>query len=206
MMRSAALAVIALLFVVPVRADQTTQAGDVVAGQQGNDIRFTLITTRGYVSFSVNGDWPVIGMQSRPPATATAFQLPDAADAGTPDSTNLVVNLFTPGTPQGDAAIANIGVTRNSAAPVTTEQRGGWTIYSQESHQGQTPYTVLDARATESDVVCAMRLAWPHLKNHDANYDARMRALFDTVLASIGSGLGPYSVPAGAVVRRPDPE
>jgi hypothetical protein len=43
------------------------------------------------VQFSVPGDWPVIASKSTPEKTVFAFQIPNRADEGTPDSTNLSI-------------------------------------------------------------------------------------------------------------------
>lgn len=197
--------VILALFAISARAAQPVQIGDVAVEQQGDHVRFTFITAGGFVGFVAGADWGVVGMQSRPPVTGSAFQIPDPADNGTPDSTNLVVSLFTPGVPKADAAIAAIGKTRGPG-PVTTENRGEWTVYRQEAIQGGTRYTILDAKARKADVFCGVRLAWPHLKNHRSDYDAKMNALFDATLASISGGSGTYEVHSGEIVRRPDPQ
>jgi hypothetical protein len=196
---------IVVLFAMSARAAQPLQTGDVAIQQHTDQIRFTLITTGGYVGYITDAHWHVIAMQSRPPVTVSAFYIPDPAEEGTPDSTNLAISLFTPGVPQAEKAIAAIGKPRG-AAPVTTDSRNGWTIYRQDAYQGETLYTILDAKAAKGDVICGVRLAWPHLKGHDSDYDAKMQSLFDALLSSVSGGVGAYEIHKDEIVRRPDPE
>jgi hypothetical protein len=197
--------ILVVLFAISANAAQTVQTGDVAVQQQGDHVRFTLITAGGYAGFVAAADWQVIAMQSRPPVTVSAFYVPDPADNGTRDSTNLAISLFTPGVPKADDAIAAIGMARGSG-PVTIESRGEWSIYRQDAYQGGTLYTILDAKSRTADVICGVRLAWPHLKGHRSDHDARMNALFDATLASISGSVGTYELHLGEIVRRPDPQ
>src|SRR5215469_327358 len=43
------------------------------------------------IKFSVPGDWPVVGSKSTPDKTVFAFQIPNAAEEGTSDSSNLSI-------------------------------------------------------------------------------------------------------------------
>src|SRR5215475_6257921 len=43
------------------------------------------------IQFSVPGDWPVVASKSTPEKTVFAFQIPNKADEGTSDSTNLSI-------------------------------------------------------------------------------------------------------------------
>lgn len=183
-------------------AAQTPEPGDVAARQLPDGAtRFTLFTPGGYAGFTAGGDWPVVAMQSRLPVAVAAFQIPDPTDAGTSDSTNLAVSLYQPGTPRGDAAMA-----KNEAAHAswTKSSKGTWSIAQTEAPQGATFYTVLDAQAPCGEVVCGVRLAWPHLTAHAKDYDARMRALFEAFLASVAGAKGAYPAQPGDMVRRPE--
>ena len=53
-----------------------------------DQVVFTIVDR---VQFSVPGDWPVIASRSTPEKTIFAFQIPNRADEGTPDSTNLSI-------------------------------------------------------------------------------------------------------------------
>jgi len=166
-------------------------------------VRFTLITPQGYVGFEAGEAWTVLDMQSHAPITVTAFQIHDPADIGTTDSTNIVVSLFQSDSPQAQQAMAMIGKTFG-AGPVVTEQYRQWTVYRRQAMQQATPYTILDAKAPVADMICGVRMAWPHLKGHDGGYDAGMEALFRAMLDSVSGGMGAYSLHEKEIVRRPD--
>jgi len=185
------------------QAQDAPQSGDVAAQQFSGDTRFTLITTGGFVGFTVLGDWHVIGMQSRPPVTATAFQIPDSADEGTPDSTNLVVSLLNPETALAKAGLD--GSERKDGGTPQVSRHGNWIVHTLSGMQASTRYTIVDAETPIADVICRVRIAWPELPNHQPDYDSKMLAVFDAVLDSVAGGSGPYAVHQGETVRRPDP-
>jgi len=57
-------------------------------------IELKILTTKGFVAFTVEDDWRVLSMQTKPPIAFAIFQVPNFADEGTPESTNLVISLF----------------------------------------------------------------------------------------------------------------
>jgi len=199
-MRRVAAALTLLLAASAAGAAEVPSPGDVAAGTvAGGGTDFTLITTSGYVSFTAGDDWGVLDMQSRPPIAVAAFQIPDPADRGTDDSTNLVISLYRSGDAKAEEALAKV---RASHKAWKTRVDGDWSVAETDAPQRQTLYTILDADKLCGDVVCGVRLAWPHLASH-TNYDARMRSTFKAFLASVRTGSGPYHVPDGATVRRP---
>ncbi len=140
------LAVLLLVSTASSAADVPKQ-GDVAVRFLGDKkVQFTLITNRGYVHFATYKDWPVIAMQSRLPSTAAAFQIPDAADNGTQDSTDLVISLYQPGA--ADAQLAHV---RSSHAGAAMAKHGGWTVYTRQAAQKTTAYTVIDAEEPCAD-------------------------------------------------------
>jgi hypothetical protein len=179
------------------------QLGDVAIQRlpDQQSIRFTLFTTRGSVGFAAGETWSVIALQSFQPVMVTAFEVPDPADQGTKDSTNLAVMLFQPGSDQAKTKLSAMEQ-QDAGAPVQTYK--GWTIYTREAKQGETPYTIKDAWAPTADVTCGVRLAWPRLASHTNDYDARMDALMKTFLDSVQGQIGAYQLHPGEIVRRPD--
>ena len=163
---------------------------------------FKIITPKGFVAFSVGGDWPVLAMQSKLPIAAAGFQIPNPADEGTTDSTNLAITLYDETSAKGHEALGAVGRAYGQK-PATIDHRNNWIIYTQESKQGGTVYTVLDAKSKVADVAIAIRLAWPQLANNERGYDKEMRALFYRVLDSIHGSLGPYKPQPNDVIRRP---
>lgn len=161
-----------------------------------------IFTTGGYVEFTVGGDWAVLSMQSTLPIATAMFQIPNPADAGTPDSTNLVLLLFDPRSEIARAKFDAI-VLHQGSTPIE-QTYGPWTTFRQEADQGATRYTILDAKRVDvGDVSASVRLAWPHLKENAAGYDESMEAMFREFLNSVEGKLGPNVPQPGEVIRRP---
>jgi hypothetical protein len=203
-MRSIAVVATLLFTSLPMTAGNMTDVGDVAVLQANTlpTVRFTIMTSKGYVSFSVPKDWRVIAMQSKPPVASAAFLAPNSADAGTPDSTNVAISLIQPDTDQGKNALNRVG--KSYEGEVEASSQSGWECYSQSAHQKKTTYTILDAKKSVADVVVSVRVAWPHLPKNSANYDSDMKAIFESLLNAIDGDFGTYQVKPGEVVRRPD--
>lgn len=148
-------------------------------------------TKQGFVAFSVEGDWPVLSMQMKPPIASAAFRIPNPADAGTPDSSNIVIALYDSQSAEARTAfktpVKQYGPTRPKAHAL-----GPWTVYRQAAMQGGTPYTIVDAKrsgvADVPDISVGVRMVWPRLVGNAADYDARMEAVLNAVLDSIHGG------------------
>ncbi|HTK85740.1 MAG TPA: hypothetical protein VL625_11725 [Patescibacteria group bacterium] len=182
------------------------KVGDVAAvPQKSGRIKVTIITADGFVSFSPRTDWRIGGMQSRPPITQTVFQIPNSADEGTKDSTNLIVSIIRPESDKAQAVLARIGK-KAGTGEVIEGARKGWKTYTQEAAQNGTPYAVIDARrdGVAGQIVWA-RVAWPHLKNNPPDYDKKMIREFRALLDSVAGKTGAYHPQTGELVRRPDP-
>jgi hypothetical protein len=166
-------------------------------------VELKILTDHGYVAFAPGDDWPVISTQTHLPVAVMAFQIPNAADEGTPDSTNLSISLYDLGTERGRDAFARSGA-QLGLQPPSVENIGAWRVIRQESTQGATSYTILDAqRSTGADVAVSVRLAWPHLASNRAAYDAEMEAILRGFISSVHGEKGPYTPKDGEVIRRP---
>ena len=144
-------------------------------------------------------------MEPKPPTTAAVFQIPNSADEGTPDSTNLVVMTFELDSPEAVAAatrVTNKMRTESKPAP----SHGSWQTYTKQDRQDATEYRIRDARRELADVVVTIRLAWPHLKQNPADYDEQMEKLFLLLLDGVIGELGPKPPREGEVIRRPLPK
>jgi hypothetical protein len=166
-------------------------------------VEMKIVTTTGFVAFTVGDNWSVLSMQPRLPIAAGVFQIPDSADVGTKDSTNLIVMLF-----QADSEKArekfDSPIKRLGDGDPENESFDDWTIYRQQAKQGDTLYSILDAkRKGVADVWVSVRLAWPHLGSNSDGYNVEMEALFRTFLRSIRWGLGSYVPRDDEVIRRP---
>lgn len=188
-----------------VKAVEDLKTGDVaMLPQKSGKIRMTIIAADGFVSFSPRQDWRIGGMQSRPPVTQTVFQLPNQADEGTSNSTNLVVSVIRPESDKSAAAIAHIGK-KFGAGDVAEGKHKGWKTWTQDAEQNGTPYSVIDARRDDvaGQIVWA-RVAWPHLKNNPPDYDKTMEKEFYALIDSVTGKTGAYHPQPGEIVRRPE--
>jgi hypothetical protein len=209
---AAAFALAGLMFAGQASADPVprpaVQPGDLVAGPGAGGVGATLrfVTRNGSVGVNVPGDWPTPSMQPRPPVAMVVFQIPNPADDGTADSTNLAFAVLDLDGPSGQAARGKVGQAYG-ATPPTKETYGGWTIYRQVATQGSTSYTILDGvrDLPQMGAAAAMRLAWPHLAKNAAGYDANMERLYRALLDGVTAAPGPYSPGPREVVRRLTP-
>jgi hypothetical protein len=166
-------------------------------------VEMKIFTGKGFVGFSVDDNWPVLSMQTELPVAAALFQLPNSADEGTPHSTNLVLMLYDTKSERGRTAFEGTVKQYGKTAP-QAESVEGWTIYRQKAKQGDTLYTILDAtREDVADVSASVRLAWPHLVNNTATYEAEMESVFRAFLTSVHGSIGPYTPRPGEGIWRP---
>ena len=165
-------------------------------------VEFTVITPKGHVAFVAEDEWTVIATQPKLPVAVLAFQIKDAADEGTPHSTNVALSLYDPRTPKGREAMKGIG-RGYGADPPKVSRVGDWQVFDQQAAQNGAVYTILDARREVADVTVSVRLAWPRLRGHARDHDSVMRDLFRRVLASVRGRLGPHEAKPGEVIRRP---
>jgi hypothetical protein len=146
-----------------------------------DQVVFTIVDR---VRFSVPGDWPVIASKSTPEKTVFGFQIPNPADKGTPDSTNLsIVSLYLKDTQDKDA------FEKKSSSPDHPAQEktvvDGWRCTTFSAMQKSTQYVALDCRRIVNDCGVWVRIAWPHLPKNPADYDKRMEAILSDLLASV---------------------
>lgn len=163
-----------------------------------------IITKGGSVSFVADDDWVVGTTQTKkPPIALMAFQLPNPADEGTPDSTNLVIVLYDEDAEMARAKYDQVPI--QYGEPPAGETWNGWSVYRQDLKQGETRYTILDAKRPDvgADVMVSVRLGWPHLPGNPASYGKEMEQRFQAFLESVVGKKGPYEQKDGEVIRRP---
>jgi hypothetical protein len=170
-----------------------------------DEVQFTIITPKGSVTFATGGEWTVGPVQTKLPVAVMAFQIQDPADEGTPDSTNVIISLYDPATPEGRHALETMGKSYGPVAP-TASRVGEWQVFDQRAAKTGTEYTILDARRDVADVTVGVRLAWPHLPAHAKGHEAAMRRLFSRLLTSVHGELGEYKPRPGENVLRPTGE
>lgn len=182
---------------------ETPAAADVGASRSAtpNSTDFSLITTKGYVCYTVRSDWKVLSMQSKPPTTAAIFQIRNPADDNSPDSTNL--SLMTFESDSADAMAAFDKASSKRYAEASNSKYGQWETVTQEARQGTTSYSIRDGWRKVPGAKVYVRLAWPHLAKNPEDYDSRMEALFRSLLDSVTGGIGPKPKKDGEEIRRP---
>jgi hypothetical protein len=166
-------------------------------------VELTILTGNGHVAFTAVDEWPVVAAQTHLPTAVMAFQIPNSADEGTSDSTNLSLSLYDLDTPQGRKAFAALH-TPSGSTPCTASAIDAWDTSCAEARQGNTTYTIMDARRREvADVAANVRLAWPHLPSNPGDYDTKMKAAFRDFVLSVHGAKGPYVPREGEIGMRP---
>jgi len=159
-----------------------------------------VVTTNGWVSFSVCNDWKVSKMQTKSPTTLFVFRIPNPADEKTPDATSLVVMTFETGSPDATASYKQL--VDSLRAQAKRSKYKNWNFYTRDVKQGDTIYTFLDGVRKVPGAYVVVRLAWPHLKQNPPNYGDEARKDLNDVLDSVDGGLGKLP-DNGAEVYRP---
>lgn len=147
------------------------------AASAADHVEFTII---GRIKFSVPSNWQVIANKSSAEKTIFAFQIPNAADNGTPDSSNLsIISSYLKDANDRHAFKKKATTTEhNSQAKELVE---GWRCRSFSSITKSTQYVVWDCYRIVEDCGVSVRIAWPHLPKNVPNYNEQM----ETVLASV---------------------
>jgi hypothetical protein len=161
-------------------------------------VDFTIVDR---VQFSVPGDWPVISSKSTSEKTVFAFQIPNAADEGTSDSSNLSIIATDLKTAQDrDAFQKQASGTDHNAQEKKLVEGWGCSTFSATPHSSQAQYVILDCRRIIADCGVSVRIAWPHLPKNPPDYDKQMEMVLSNFLTSVGPFKG---VPKSGVLRHP---
>jgi hypothetical protein len=178
-----------LIFVTCLLSAATAAATDVVD--------FTIVDR---AQFSVPADWPVMASKSTSEKTVFAFQIPNAADKGTSDSSNLSIIATDLRTAQNRDAFEK----QTSGADHNAQEKNlveGWSCSTSSAvqHSTQTPYVIWDCRRIIADCGVSVRIAWPHLPKNPNDYDKQMEMVLSNFLTSVGPFKG---LPKSGVLRR----
>jgi hypothetical protein len=155
-------------------------------------VTFTIVDR---VEFSVPGEWPVIASKSDPVRTTFAFQVPNPADAGTNDSTNLVLLSYYLDDSSAKAAFEKKATKQD---PKAEEEKivDGWSCSSFSAPQGSTPYEIWDCNRIVSGIGVYVRMAWPHLGKNKSDYNKSMVIVLTDFLRSVTAS--PKQAPHGS--------
>jgi hypothetical protein len=136
------------------------------------------------VRFAVPGDWKVISSKSDAEVTVFAFRMPNPADEGTPDSTNLA---FIASYLKDQAAKSAFDKKASHREPNASDRRlvDKWSCTSFSGNQEATSYEVWDCYRIVAKCGVHVRMAWPHLPKNPPDYDKSMEAALKDVLESV---------------------
>ena len=165
-------------------------------------VDLSVITTKGYVTYTVGGDWKVLDMQTKAPKTSAIFQINNPADDGTPDSTNLGILTFETTSAEATATFEKMAAKHRAEASARSKH-GAWQLFSRQAPQGKTMYHAKYAIRDVPGAHVFVTFAWPQLPRNAPGYDAKMEATFLIFLESVKGGLGPKLRKEGEVLRRP---
>jgi hypothetical protein len=149
------------------------------------------------VQFSVPADWLVISSKSDVSKTVFAFQIPNAADEKTHDSSNLSIIASDLKTPEDKAAFEKKG----SHPDPKSEKRelvDEWSCSSFSAKQAETRYVIWDCHRIVDKCGVSVRMAWPLLTKNPLDYDKQMETALTDVLKSVGAtqeSPAPYRTP-----------
>jgi hypothetical protein len=165
-----------------------------------NKVDLSLITEKGWVQFTVGGDWKVLSMDTKTPVRVALFQIPNPADEGTTDSTNASVILYEVDSPQASARFDRI---RRKYGKGMKSRIGAWEVFKNDFKQHTTNYSGRIAFRDIADVHVSVVFAWPHLSKNSGGYDSEMEQTFRALLESVTGATGKYPKREGEVIRRP---
>jgi hypothetical protein len=137
------------------------------------------------IQFAVPADWQVVANKSDTKSTLFAFKIPNPAEEGTPDSTNLVLQSFYLKESEAKAKFEEKSKPQDPSARKRAVA-AHWDCTSFTGTQGSTSYDVWDCHRTVAKAGVYVRLAWPQLSGNAPNYDQQMQSTFVDVLTSVG--------------------
>lgn len=169
---------------------------------RGDATDLSIITSKGYVSYSVGDDWSLVTMQTRPPKTTAVFQIPNPADKDAPAFGRLSLMTF-----ETDSSVA-MAAFKKLLGNVRTEIRQKahykqWEVYGRETKEGKVVHSSRFACRQVSGVSVIVQITWPHLRSNGDRYDSEMEDLLRTALDSVASGMGPLPEREGGQIFRP---
>lgn len=144
-------------------------------------VEFTVVER---IRFSVPGNWPVIASKSTSEKTVFAFQIPNPADKGTTDSSNLSIVA----SDLKDARDRDAFEKKASPVEHDAQEKAlvpGWRCATFSGMQKSTRYVVWDCYRIVADCGVSVRIAWPHLSKNPPDYDEQMEAVLADLLMSV---------------------
>jgi hypothetical protein len=169
--------------------------------KQSDAADLSIITSKGYVSYSVGEDWSLVTMQSKPPKTTAVFEIPRSTDREARGSARISLITFETDSSWAMAAYHDIlGKTRAEVRQKTRYKQ--WEVYRRETEEGKVMKSTRFACRQISGVSVLVQLTWSHFRSSERD-DSEMEAVLRAALDSVTSGLGPLPEREGGQVFRP---
>jgi len=150
----------------------------------------SVITSKGYFSYSVGDDWSLVSMQTKPPKTTAVFQVPNPANKAARETARLSLMTFEVDSPVAMAALKKLLVRARAEAKQKTKYKQ-WQLYSRDVEEGKANYAIREACKQISGVCVMARITWPRLRSSSESHDIQMEDLFRSALDSVTGGIGP---------------
>ena len=143
----------------------------------------------------------MIANKSTGEKTVFAFQIPNAADKDTSDSSNLsIIATDLKSAQEKEAFQKQAPSTNQDAKEKDLVKDWKCSTFSAAQHSTQTEYVIWDCRRVVADSGVSVRLAWPHLPKNPPDYDKQMEAVLSSFLTNVGPFAG---LPKSGVLRHP---
>lgn len=138
------------------------------------------------LQFAAPSEWHVLTSKSNETNTVFAFQILNAADDGTGDSTNLAIVTSYLNSRQDKDNFENDASTQEHRGQ-KKELVTGWRCDSFNARQQSTSteYSIWDCYRVIADNGVHVRLAWPHLSKNPPDYDEQMETTLTAFLTSV---------------------
>ena len=132
----------------------------------------------------LDSKWAIIAHKPLGSITSVATQIPNPADEGTQDSTNLIVTIYDNKDAQ---AVLSFSQMILGIKDYKEERHGEWKRLVWSGKQGETEYSIIDCvlQKEGNPVTVFVRLAYPILKNNSKDYEKEIRNSLNNVLESI---------------------
>jgi len=135
------------------------------------------------ISFAVNATWVKLNGQTD---RVVAFQVPNPAEQGTPESTNVAVMANSHPTDSLEDRIQSLTSSTGTLItrlPTRPSKRDVLLLY--RGQQGQTPYIIADRLARRGKIEVSIRAAWPILESSTDEWQSELLAQINQLMSDV---------------------
>lgn len=197
LLRETILFLLVIIFTMSTAVANQVKPGDIGALQSGKDVRFTIITSRGYYKYVAKSHWQVRAMKGNPPVSMMVFDIPRPGR----EPANIVIGGYSTGSTVADQAIAVLG-RKVGKTKVHRSSYKGWKVFKQYCDLPNARCKIIDALKNVGDVRVGIRFVLPLSKNKGTNAESRGERLFYKFLRSVTGNRGVYKPRRGETFRR----